>query len=250
MTWRVLRTWPDPEMQRRALWVAAMMDAARATADAIGISCQAIVAQAALETGWGKSLVGTHNLFGIKASAAWTGKRVLVPTREVIDGRTVFLNDWFRDYDSFAESIADHLSFLKTNSRYRAAGVFDRKGDAEYFRALQRAGYATDPNYATQLMAVRDTISTYFLAHMTEDPRVSEPPPAVVPAARRPWLAIGAHGAAVIELQRLLRFAPADQDGWFGAVTRVGVMRFQNDNGLDVDGIVGDRTWAKLAAVA
>jgi hypothetical protein len=256
MTWQLLRTWTDPEMQRKALWVADMMEAAKGSADVIGVSCQAVVGQAALETGWGRSLIGTHNLYGIKATPDWKGLRVQAPTFEVVNGQRVFIIDTFRDYATFAESIADHLAFLEQNSRYRAAGVFDRKGDRAYFEALQHGGYATDPDYAVHLIAMRDTIDGYFLRYMTEDgaaPAVIDTEPTRVAAHR--WLTMGASGTDVLELQgRLTKggWNTNGVDGWFGAGTRGAVMRFQNDNHLpDVDGIVGDQTWAavdKLAA--
>jgi hypothetical protein len=242
-------------MQRKALWVAQMMDAAKASADKIGISRQAIVGQAALETGWGKSLVGTHNLFGIKATPDWKGLRVYVQTWEVFNGTRVEMGDWFRDYSSFAESVVDHLAFLEQNSRYRAAGVFDRKGDENYFGALQRAGYATDPRYAVNLLAMRDTIDSYFLRYMSEDP--AAPPAAVVvgpPRQARPWLTVGQHGALVLELQgRLTRhgWSTNGTDGWFGRDTRAAVLAFQRDVSLpSVDGIVGDETWRALDKLA
>ena len=256
MTWRLIRAWPDPEMQRKALWVAAMMDAAPPTAAKLRVTPLAIVAQSATETGWGAHLVGQHNLFGIKVGVGWTGARVLVHTREVFNGQSVMIDDWFRDYPSFAESIADHLSFLEQNSIYRTAGVFDGMGDLAYFYALQHAGYATDPNYAIQLNAVENTARDYFLRYMTDQPLsdsgpaadsvVAVAPPLVTPAKHR-WLLVGMRGNDVLELQQDLGFKGDAADGWFGKDTRAAVMKFQNDNHLaDVDGVVGDKTWAAL----
>jgi peptidoglycan hydrolase FlgJ len=148
----VTKAYPDAHMQRIAEWTAQMLDAAEETARLIGCSPEAIVAQAALETGWGKSAIG-HNIFGIKADSSWTGPKRLVTTREVIDGQLVTLQAWFRDYPTYADSIADHFAFLKANTRY--ADVFDPNNsmsDQEYFRHLQADGYATDPNYAHSLM--------------------------------------------------------------------------------------------------
>lgn len=144
----------------RAAWVAKMMAGAEGTAAKIGISPEAIVAQAALESGWGKAAIG-NNVFGIKADASWTGPRQNVRTREVLNGQEVFINDDFRDYATVQASIEDHFAFLSKNSRYRANGVFDRKGDKAYFEALQRAGYATDPNYATVLSSVLRLVFAY-----------------------------------------------------------------------------------------
>ncbi len=140
--------------QRRVTWTAQMLDASEATAKMIGCSPQAVVAQAALETGWGKAAIG-HNIFGIKADASWKGDKQLVTTHEFVDGKWVTVQAWFRDYPSFADSIADHFRFLKVNKNYAnmfAPGAI--KSDADYFRLLQQDGYATDPNYADTLLKV------------------------------------------------------------------------------------------------
>lgn len=252
--WTLTRTWSDQEMQRKALWVAGMMDAAPPTAVKLRITAQAIVAQSALETGWGGHVVGRHNLFGIKADAGWKGDRVLVHTREVINGQSVMVDDWFRDYSDFGGSIADHFDFLLANGRYLSAGVFAGMGDKSYFQALQAAGYATDPYYAMQCLAVLDTVNNYFLPGMTDQAAALAARPVTVlptPSAHR-WLMIGLRGSDVLDLQRRLGFTrPGDLDGWFGKDTKAAVMRFQNDNHLsDVDGVVGDKTWAALDRAA
>jgi len=154
MTRRVTRPYDDSNMQRIALWTAQALDAAEATAKLIGCSPQAVVAQAALETGWGKSAIG-NNVFGIKVGPTWKGKKQLVTTREFMSGQYVTVQDWFRDYDTMAESFADHFTFLSTNSRYsRVFDPDDKMSDGDYFRELQKAGYATDPSYAVSLNAM------------------------------------------------------------------------------------------------
>lgn len=158
----VARPFGDPDMQKLAEWTATMLDAAEPSARDIGCSSEAIVAQAALETGWGRAAIG-HNIFGIKANGGWSGKKQLVTTREVINGQSVMIQDWFRDYDSFADSFADHFQFLKVNTRY--ADVFTAGSDEEYFRRLQADGYATDPNYAASLMAMLASVKS-LEAHM------------------------------------------------------------------------------------
>jgi hypothetical protein len=146
--------------QARAAWVAKLMPGAEPTARKLGISPEAIIAQAALETGWGKAAIG-NNIFGIKANGNWTGKRQQVLTWEHVDGQNVQIYDDFRDYPSIADSFADHFSFLEKNSRYKAAGVFAGAGDEAYFSALQRAGYATDPAYAAKLGSILRTVKGY-----------------------------------------------------------------------------------------
>src|SRR4051812_33788422 len=133
MTRSVSLPYPDPNMQRIALWTAQALDAAEQTAKLIGCSPEAVVAQAALETGWGKSAIG-NNQFGIKVGGGWKGKRQLVSTREFVNGEYVTIQDWFRDYDTMAESFADHFEFLKTNSRYsRVFDPDDKLSDEDYF---------------------------------------------------------------------------------------------------------------------
>src|SRR5471030_1328521 len=111
MTWTLTRPYADAGMQRIANWIAPMMDAATPTAVQIPVGREAIIAQAALETGWGRAAIG-HNLFGIKAGADWHGEVQNVPTTEVINGQTIRIVAPFRDYATFAESIADHFAFL------------------------------------------------------------------------------------------------------------------------------------------
>lgn len=221
---------PTPAPDQRT-WTLAMIEAARPTAAQIGVSAEAIVAQAALESGWGKAAIG-HNLFGIKASHGWTGKTQTVRTREVdAGGQEYFIDAAFRDYDSFAASIADHFAFLDRD-HYRNAGVFDRKGDAAYFEALQRAGYATDPNYAATLKSVLRSVQSI----------AGRGGPVTVPRTLR----AGDAGDDVLALKRALNQqngAMLDAgDNTFDGVTFLAVKYFQEARRLTVDGIVGPQT--------
>lgn len=114
------------------------------------------IAQAALESGYGKSgLAAKHNnYFGIKASSSWKGPVVNMKTGEVLNKQAVVVNANFRVYTSLTDSIADRNNFLEKNSRYRLNGVFDAKTPEDQARALQKSGYATDPNYANKLIAI------------------------------------------------------------------------------------------------
>lgn len=121
-----------------------------------GIPAKFMMGQAALESGWGKRVMRTadgsssHNLFGIKAGANWKGKTVNAVTTEYVDGVAQKRVEKFRAYDSYADSFRDYAQLMRNNPRYEKvlANASDVKGFAQ---GLQRAGYATDPNYATKL---------------------------------------------------------------------------------------------------
>ena len=115
------------------------------------------VAQAALETGWGKSVIGeAKNMYGIKATGKttpyWDGSAYNAATKEVYSGNTVTITDGFRAYKSLQDSIKDHSHLLMTLSRYEP--VRAAKTPEEQARALQSSGYATDPNYASKLIDI------------------------------------------------------------------------------------------------
>lgn len=146
---------------KMAQWTAAMLDAAEKTAAELLLPPEAIVAQAALETGWGKSAIG-HNIFGIKAGPEWKGRVQMVTTREFVNGQYITIQAPFRDYGSYDESMDDHFTFLKVNHNY--ANIFqhgvenEKLTPQEYFELLHEDGYATDPNYATSLMSMFNSV--------------------------------------------------------------------------------------------
>jgi peptidoglycan hydrolase FlgJ len=130
-------------------------EASRAT----GVPAKFMLGQAALESGWGRREIKaadgstSHNLFGIKASGDWKGKTVDVATTEYVNGRATRKIERFRAYDSYADSFKDYAKLITNNPRYEK--VLASGGDATAFaRGLQKAGYATDPNYASKLAAV------------------------------------------------------------------------------------------------
>jgi len=139
-------------------FVASIWSHAQAAARELGVDARALVAQAALETGWGRRTIqrgdgGTaHNLFGIKATG-WKGERAAATTHEYSNGVRHTERAEFRAYDSPAESFADYVRLLKSNPRYRQA--LESGGDVRRFAtSLQQAGYATDPRYADKLSAI------------------------------------------------------------------------------------------------
>jgi flagellar protein FlgJ len=121
-----------------------------------GIPAKFMMAQAALESGWGKHVMHTadgassYNLFGIKAGASWKGKTVDAVTTEYVNGVAQKRVEKFRAYDSYADSFRDYARLLRNNPRYEKvlANATDAHGFAQ---GLQHAGYATDPNYAKKL---------------------------------------------------------------------------------------------------
>lgn len=143
-------------MGSREEFIADLYPAARRVAQQTGMSWELILAQAAQETGWGQRMLpGTNNVFNIKADASWDGPRRTFNVPEFIDGRRVNVDADFRVYGSYDESLRDRMAFLRDNPRYARAGLF-AQGTAGDFqaeaRALQRAGYATDPRYAEALV--------------------------------------------------------------------------------------------------
>ena len=116
-----------------------------------GIPSSFTIAQAALESSWGERAPGC-NLFGIKPGPKWKGAVVLVPTHEVINGKSVPVTAQFRAYKTWAECLADRAGFFRDNPRY--AACFKETTGPGWARAVARAGYATDPSYSEKLIAV------------------------------------------------------------------------------------------------
>ena len=130
-------------------------EASRAT----GIPAKFMLGQAALETGWGKREIiardgsSSHNLFGIKATGDWKGKVAEAVTTEYVNGKAQRKVEKFRAYDSYADSFKDYAQLITNNKRYEK--VLASAGDASTFaHGLQKAGYATDPNYAAKLTKI------------------------------------------------------------------------------------------------
>ena len=124
----------------------------------LGVSPLVLVAQAALETRWGQHVpsagdASSFNVFGIKADAGWTGRRVAKETLEYQDGVAVRRREPFRAYESLEHGFNDLVGFLKSHARY-AAALASATDPGRYAQALQRAGYATDPGYATKINAI------------------------------------------------------------------------------------------------
>jgi peptidoglycan hydrolase FlgJ len=140
-------------------FVRSLRGAAQGAARSLGATPDVLLAQAALETGWGQHVMrgaqgeNSHNLFGIKADSRWQGPTVEVTTTEYRHGHAVREKARFRAYASYEESFRDYVDFLQQNPRYeRALAVTERPH--QFIQALQHAGYATDPQYARKVVAV------------------------------------------------------------------------------------------------
>lgn len=140
-------------------FIGALLPAVRARAEKHRVPLEGVLAQAALETGWGRHVPqlpdgrSSNNVFGIKADAGWKGERVAHDTLEFIDGAMVRRREWFRAYPSIDAAVEDYFRFLG-KPRYdavRGSGTVD-----EFARGLQEAGYATDPEYANKLRGVAE----------------------------------------------------------------------------------------------
>jgi flagellar protein FlgJ len=132
---------------------------AQQAAKVLGVDPNALLAQAALESGWGNAVIkngdgtSSFNLFNIKADRSWKGKQTFVSSLEFDQGIARRVSSGFRSYHSFQESFNDYVDFIKNNPRYENA--LKKVGDAEqYMYELQRAGYATDPSYADKVVHI------------------------------------------------------------------------------------------------
>lgn len=147
-------------------FIETMLPMAEEAAQKIGVDARYLVAQAALETGWGKSIIrqqdgsSSHNLFGIKAHGGWQGESARVLTTEYNNGKPVKEAASFRAYGSYQQSFNDYVDFLKGNGRYQDALEVADKPE-KFVRELQAAGYATDPQYARKIAQIARQMQTY-----------------------------------------------------------------------------------------
>lgn len=140
-------------------FVSSVWEHAKTAAKRIGLNPAVMVAQAALETGWGKHIINkgdgnsSNNLFNIKADNRWDGEKASKLTLEFEHGTAVKKQANFRAYDSIKDSINDFVDFLTQNPRYQQA-LNNTKNPNAFLDSLQQAGYATDPNYANKIKSV------------------------------------------------------------------------------------------------
>ncbi len=142
-----------------AAFVEALYPVASKAAEKLGVAPEALIAQAAVETGWGQYVIhdskgnSSNNLFGIKANSHWKGDAATVDTIE-FDGTVARQQKAaFRSYESLEQGLSDYVDFIRDQQRYQ--GAVEQAADPKaYFNALQQAGYATDPQYADKIMSV------------------------------------------------------------------------------------------------
>ncbi|SEK49921.1 flagellar protein FlgJ [Colwellia chukchiensis] len=154
----------SPVFEQPKDFVSALTGPAKKVQQVIGVPFQVVIAQAALETGWGQKIIKTdqgtssNNLFNIKADSRWAGEKTHKETLEFEQGAMVKKREPFRVYKTLADSFNDYLKLLTTSDRYQ--GALEQAGNVEQFlHGLQSAGYATDPNYAKKIMGTLRTVT-------------------------------------------------------------------------------------------
>ena len=154
----------SPTFEQPKDFVSALTADAKRVQEKIKVPFEVVIAQAALETGWGQKIIKTdsgessNNLFNIKADSRWAGEKVQKDTLEFEFGAMVKKSAPFRAYQSLDESVSDYVNFLTGNERYQEA--LQNPSNVEHFlHGLQKAGYATDPQYANKIMATLRTVS-------------------------------------------------------------------------------------------
>jgi flagellar protein FlgJ len=154
---------------------------AQKAAGVLGVKPEVLLAQAGLETGWGKKMLksqdgeSSFNLFNIKATKKWEGDFVTVPTLEYRDGIAVKEQSAFRSYKNPQDSFADYIDLINENPIYKRA-LQNADDPKQYVRELQRAGYATDPNYAKKIIDIMNSDSMKKTLSLNTD--------AIVPSGR------------------------------------------------------------------
>jgi flagellar protein FlgJ len=164
---------PTASVSTPTEFVHRMLPPIRRAASALGVDPMGMLAQAALETGWGQRMPRnadgslSHNMFGIKAGDEWAGARASADTMEVVNGVATPRRTTFRAYGSIEESVNDFASLLKNSPRYR--DVIAAGGNAgAYIASMGKSGYATDPEYANKLNQIlgSDTLQSALAARV------------------------------------------------------------------------------------
>jgi flagellum-specific peptidoglycan hydrolase FlgJ len=241
----------NPQQQ----FIADIYPAAKKIAEESGASLDLILAQTAQETGWGqKTLEGTNNLFNVKADASWHGKtkEFTVPEYDENHKNMHMSKEKFRVYDSYEDALRDRQKFLEDQPRYAKAGLFKEgiKGNLEKeAEALEKAGYATGPNYAKHIIDVAHGPTMragITLATGEKTPRHDTAHPGVL-REKDHGVAVGALQSDLAALGITARDGSAiHADQHFGPHTKEAVEAFQTAHGLKPDGVAGPATMAAI----
>lgn len=155
---------PEHSFNEPKDFVTALIEPAQKVQNTLGVPFEVVIAQAALETGWGQKMIkdqdggSSNNLFNIKADSRWAGDKITKDTLEFEQGTMVKKSEPFRTYQSLTDSVDDYINFLSTSERYQEA--LQQSGNVEHFlQGLQKAGYATDPQYADKILGTLKTVT-------------------------------------------------------------------------------------------
>ncbi|WP_258872592.1 flagellar assembly peptidoglycan hydrolase FlgJ [Thalassotalea euphylliae] len=158
---------PAPQFNQPKDFVTALTEPAKQVERQLGVPFQVVIAQAALETGWGQKIIknsdgtSSNNLFNIKADSRWTGAKAQKDTLEFEQGSLVKKNEPFRVYNTISDSVGDYINFLSSGTRYQDA--LSKPDNVEHFlQGLQKAGYATDPNYADKILGTLKSVTNFL----------------------------------------------------------------------------------------
>jgi len=156
---------PPASAAERQRFITELLPQAHEAAQRLGVDPASLIAQAALESNWGRSVPqgadgrSSNNLFGIKADAQWTGPAVSAATHEFQSGERTATHAAFRAYASRAQSFDDYVAQLAGNPRYRAT-LGNGTNASAFASAVQQGGYATDPDYASKLTTLAQQVAT------------------------------------------------------------------------------------------
>ena len=151
-------------------FISKVLAGAKKAAEALGVEPEVLVAQAALETGWGKKVFAqesgesTFNLFNIKADQRWQGDRVSTDTLEFLGGKFSAVAAQFRSYSSIQDSFDDFTQFISNNGRYQQA-LDNNSGGLDFIEGIHKAGYATDPSYVDKIASVYQRVKQVLETH-------------------------------------------------------------------------------------
>jgi peptidoglycan hydrolase FlgJ len=140
-------------------FVSTLWPHAKAAANSIGLDPKLLIAQAALETGWGKYVIrneqgeSSNNLFNIKTNMDWDNESIDVKTKEFFGGSFRDMTASFKGYDTLSDSFSDYIGLLQNSRRYQHA-LNNTHNPREYIKSLHKAGYATDPNYSEKILSI------------------------------------------------------------------------------------------------